>query len=363
MDTIPFSTPFLLIDEHVIEANITRLSAYAVVHRLGVRPHAKTHKSLDMARRQIRSGAAGLTVAKAGEAEIMAKATNDLLLAYPPVDAARARVVAQLAQAHQVSVAVDGHRAIESTTSATKATASRVGVLVDLDVGMGRTGVPTPRDALELAQAIDRQPSLRLQGLFLYPGHIWARAESQPALLAAIDDQLRETIHLWSRSGLACPIVSGGSTPTLYQSHHLTAMNEVRPGTYLYNDMNTVRGGFCNLHDCAARIVCTVISDAVKGKVVVDAGTKALAADRNVPFPDSGHGHVVEYPDAVIVRLSEEHGELDVRRCDRTPAVGERVSIIPNHICPCVNLQETAILAQQDGDFRSLPINARGRLS
>jgi D-serine deaminase-like pyridoxal phosphate-dependent protein len=127
--------------------------------------------------------------------------------------------------------------------------------------------------------------------------------------------------------------------------------------------MNTVSAGFCALDDCAATLVCTVVSNAVPGKVVVDAGTKTLTSDRNITRPDSGHGYVVEYPLAKIARLSEEHGEMDVTACDRAPRIGERVHIIPNHICPCVNLQDAAWLRGADGSLRAIKIDTRGKLS
>ena len=140
------------------------------------------------------------------------------------------------------------------------------------------------------------------------------------------------------RTGCAL-IVSGGSTPTAYQSHLIPQLTEIRPGTYIYNDMNTVRGGFCTLDDCAARIICTVVSNAVPNQIVLDAGTKTLTSDACIPARDSGHGFIVEYPQAKIVALSEEHGQVDVSRCDHQPDLGQRVTVIPNHICPCVNLQ------------------------
>jgi D-serine deaminase-like pyridoxal phosphate-dependent protein len=105
------------------------------------------------------------------------------------------------------------------------------------------------------------------------------------------------------------------------------------------------------------------VSNAVPGKVVIDAGTKTLTSDRNIPNPESGHGYVVQYPLAKITRLSEEHGELDITACDRVPAIGERVEIIPNHICPCVNLQDTAFIRTAEGALRSITIDARGKLS
>jgi D-serine deaminase-like pyridoxal phosphate-dependent protein len=223
--------------------------------------------------------------------------------------------------------------------------------------------VQSPGAALALAQHVDRTAGVRLDGLFFYPGQIWSPPDQQAALLEPVAARVAETLDLWRRHGLEAGIVSGGSTPTAYQSHLIGVPTEIRPGTYVYNDMNTVLGGFCELDDCAARIVCTVVSTAVPGKVVLDAGTKTLTSDRNATRPDSGHGRIVAYPQAKIVRLSEEHGEVDVTACDRAPKLGERVHVIPNHICPCVNLQDAAWWRQPDGMLEPLPIDARGRLA
>ena len=356
-------TPALVIDETVAGRNLAKLAAYAERSGIGVRPHTKTHKSVEMAKRQIDAGAIGLTAAKVGEVEVMVQASSDVLLAYPAVDAARCGRLGELAKTHTIHVAIDSNTAREALAVAARLTGSTIGILVDLDVGMHRTGLQSPREALQLAQAVAKTPSLRLDGLFCYPGHVWSPVGEQKGPLGKVAALLQETLDLWKKSGLAAPIVSGGSTPTAYQSHLVPQLTEIRPGTYIYNDMNTVAGGFCDLKDCAASLVCTVVSNAVPGKVVIDAGTKTLTSDRCIPNPESGHGYVVQYPDAKITRLSEEHGELDVTACERRPTVGERVQVIPNHICPCVNLQDSAFLRTAEGELRSIKVDARGKLS
>jgi D-serine deaminase-like pyridoxal phosphate-dependent protein len=177
-----------------------------------------------------------------------------------------------------------------------------------------------------------------------------------------VSAKLAEALDLWKSHGEQAKIVSGGSTPTAYQSHLVSEYTEIRPGTYIYNDMNTVRGGWCKLEDCAARIVCTVVSSAVPNQVVIDAGSKTLTSDRCIPAPDSGHGYIVEYPQATITKLSEEHGQVDIRGCERTPKLGERITIIPNHICPCINLQDNVWWLECD-ECEPLPVEARGKLS
>lgn len=360
--SVILSTPFLLVDAAVAGQNVRRMAAYVASHGLKLRPHTKTHKSRRVARMQLEAGACGLTVAKAGEAEVMADVSNDILLAYPAADAPRARRAAELALRVTLRVALDTAAAADAVSAAAVTAGSTVGILVDLDVGLHRTGVASPRLALELAQRVARLPGLRLDGLFCYPGHTSVCPEQMPPMLAQVEALLAEAVDLFGKSGLSTGIVSGGSTPSAYHSHLMPSVTEIRPGTYVFNDMNTVRGGHCTLEQCAARVIAAVVSDSVPGKVVVDAGSKTLCMDRCVPAPDSGHGYVVEYPEATIVRLTEEHGEVDISACPRRPKVGEQVSIIPNHICPCVNLQDRMIFKEGDA-FEPVAVDARGMIA
>jgi D-serine deaminase-like pyridoxal phosphate-dependent protein len=142
----------------------------------------------------------------------------------------------------------------------------------------------------------------------------------------------------------------------------VTRMTEFRPGTYVFNDMNCVRGNFAAMEDCAARVVATVVSDAVPAQVVIDAGSKTLTSDRCATGPETGFGHVVEYPQARITRLTEEHGQVDVSACDRRPKVGERMTVIPNHICPCINLQDQVWWRENGEAPRPVRVEARGKV-
>jgi len=355
-------TPCLVIDAAIAKRNIHRLAAYAAAHTLSVRPHTKTHKSILLSRWQIEAGASGLTVAKAGEAVVMAEAASDILMAYPAVDSHRCRELAQLARTITLRVAIDSVAAARALSASAVAAGSAIGILVDLDVGMHRTGVQTPAASLELARHVSSFKGLRLDGLMFYPGHIGAKPDQQERALRAIDVVLKEAIGLWRTAGLECRIVSGGSTPTAYQSHLIPSATEIRPGTYIFNDMNGVAGGFVALEDCAARLHCTVVSTAVPGQVVLDGGTKTFTSDRCGPAPESGHGHILEYPAARIVKLTEEHAQVDLTACNAAPRIGERVTVIPNHICPCVNLHDSVWLKNEDGSVQALKIDARGKL-
>jgi D-serine deaminase-like pyridoxal phosphate-dependent protein len=363
MQDVPY-TPALVIDEQAVERNLKRLADYTKPHGIGIRPHTKTHKSIRMAKRQLHYGAVGLTVAKVGEAEVMAQAGDDLLLAYPALDPARTGRVAELAKSKTIRLALDSLTSAQALGAAAASAGSTLGVLVDLDIGFHRTGLQSPAAALELAQQVSKIKGLRLDGLFFYPGHVFLKNPADvPAQLKPIADLLQQTIDLWAKNGLQAKIVSGGSTPTAYFSHLIPQQTEIRPGTYIYNDTNCLAVQCCKLEDCAARITCTVISDAVPGKCVLDAGTKTFTSDRNGINPDSGSGYIVEYPQAKIVRCSEEHGEVDLSKCDRHPKLGERVTVIPNHICPVVNLQDVVFLRHADGALEKMPVDARGKLS
>ena len=361
-DLCRLPTPAMVIDAAGVRRNIRNLAEYAASVGIKVRPHTKTHKLRELARLLLVAGAIGLTVAKVGEAEVISDPEQDVLMAYPPVGEQRAERLAVLARDRTVRAAVDSQTAIEAVSNASRAARVTVGLLVDLDVGMHRTGVPLPQDTLPLAQAIDRAPGVRLDGLMIYPGHVDGTPQQQESELKRIDQLVGETIELWAEHGLAAAIISGGSTPTAYQSHFVSRQTEIRPGTYIFNDMNTVRGGYVTVDDCAARVLATVVSNAVPGQVVIDSGSKTLAADRYTAIADAGFGHVVEYPEARIVRLTEEHAQIDVRGCTTQPKVGERVTVIPNHICPCVNLQPEVWWREEGFPLRRLVVDARGRI-
>jgi len=356
-------TPFILVHGPTVRRNIERVAGYAKSHGLAVRPHAKTHKSLFVGRMQLEAGAIGLTVAKVGEAEVFAAICDDLLLAYPIVDPAKARRLAAVAEGRTVRVAVDSEFAVRVLAEAARERGVTFGLLADLDVGFGRTGCMTPAETARLGRAIAETKGVRFDGLFLYPGHVGGPYEGQVKTMGPVSERVGEALGLLKADGLEAKVVSGGSTPSLMQSHLDPHLTEVRPGTTVYNDVNTLAGGYCELADCATRVAATVVSTAVAGQVVIDAGSKTLTSDRCGPDPGRGMGLVVEYPDALIRGLNEEHGMVDVSRCGRSPRIGERVTIVPNHVCPCVNLHDLFWWTEDGETARAMPVDARGRVA
>ena len=355
------ATPALVIDVAQARRNIERLVEYLRPLGIALRPHTKTHKSLRMAQMQLDAGARGLSVAKVGEAEVLSQVCDDILVAFPALDSARTTRIAELAKRITVRVAVDSQLAVDALAEAARAASVTVGVLVELDVGAQRTGVQTVAQALDLARHVDQTDGVRLDGLFYYPGHIRDQYEQK---FIPLGEKLNEAIALWHAHGLAPAIVSGGSTPSQYWSHLLPMTTEIRPGNGIYFDRNALSIGYCAQHDCAAKIITTVVSNAVPGKVVLDAGSKTLTSDRLLGATGhGGYGLIEQYPEAVINNLSEEHGEVDVSNCAQPPKLGERVSVIPNHICVAVNMQTFVYFKDDNGELERGPVDTRGMLS
>lgn len=358
MEELP--SPCIVIDAEIVRRNLKKMANYVRGAGLNLRPHTKTHKSTFFASMQMQYGATGLTVAKPAEAQVLAESANDLLMAYPAVTHYACTELATLAKNKTIHVAIDSTFAADQLSAAAISSGTHIGILVDIDVGHHRTGVQSAADALTLAQYILRKQNLRLNGIMCFPGHISGPRATREPRLHAVNEKLGEVLSVWKNAGVPATIVSGGSTPTAYESRLVTHLTEIRPGTYIFNDMNCVHGDCATLDECAARVHATVVSTAVPGQIVLDCGTKTLTSDRCGPAPDSGHGLIVEYPSAKITKLSEEHAQVDVTSSEKIPRIGERVTVIPNHICPCINLQQVVWWKEPGEKPRPLPVSARG---
>jgi D-serine deaminase-like pyridoxal phosphate-dependent protein len=334
-------TPALLVDLDVMERNLRRVADYARDHGLRLRPHTKTHKSPRIGQRQLELGAAGLTVAKVGEAEVMLGASPpDLLVAYPVIGHSKLERLMAVARRTRVTVSLDSLFAARQLSGAAQAAGVNVGVLAETDVGMGRVGVSPGPDLLDLARAMQRLPGLSFEGITFYPGHVKDNGEAGRAALAALGDLLRSILDDFRREGIHVSVVSGGSTPSLYHSHEVAGLNEIRPGTYVYNDLNTVMTGACDARDCAASVLVTVVSTARPGQIIVDGGSKTFSSDGLANSTAATFGRVVEAPASIFHKMNEEHGYVDVRQTGRQFEIEERLRIIPNHVCVAVNLHD-----------------------
>ena len=353
-------TPVPLVDLDRVDRNIRRVAGYAQEHGLALRPHVKTHKTLAVARQQVAAGAAGLTCATPREAEVMQAASDDILVAYPPVDPLRARRIAALT-AGRVTVALDSQVALDAMSSAASAAGRRVGVLVEMDLGMGRVGVGSVPEALDLARRAADSGALEFRGLTFYPGHIRQSVDAQGEAIADAVARISEAVDAFTAAGLPPAIVSGGSTPTLWRSHEMGPITEIRPGTYVYNDRTTAAVGACAWEDCAFTILATVVSTAVRGQAVIDAGVKSLGREPMRGAADEGFGALLDRPEVTVRAMSEEHGILDLSHSSWSPRVGDRVRVVPNHVCVAVHLFDRVAAVRDDAVVEMRPVDARGR--
>ncbi len=351
-------TPVAVVDLDRTEANLERLREYTGRHGIALWPHTKTHKSTMLGQLQLDLGAVGLTVAKPGEAKVFADAgLGPLLLHYPPVGADVVERLVRVATRAPLTVALDSLRAAEDLSAGLAVADVQAEVLIELDTGLGRTGLAQPADAAALGLAVDRLPALSVTGLSTYPGHIRGPTQQLAAGVDDVDDKLRAARDAFLDTGLGCERISGGSTPTRYLTHE-TCVNELRAGTAIFLDRQSAHTEpDLGLGACALTIEVTVVSNAVPGRVAIDAGSKTLTSD---PHPDGGFGAIVGHSELSIVALNEEHGYVDLGGRAEGFDVGDRLSVIPNHVCACVNLHDYLLAVRGGTVERVIEVEARG---
>ncbi len=344
-------TPSLTVDLDAVERNIAAMQARADARGLALRPHIKTHKLLRLAHLQLAAGAVGITCQKLGEAEVMAAAgIDDILLSFPLVGQAKTRRFAALAREIRIAAVGDSAYVARGLSDALAEAGAEASFLVECDTGFGRTGVQSPREAVELATLASTLPGLRFAGFMTYP----MLPESGPWLQAAVD--------LTRARGLEVSWVSGGGTPPgRWEAAAAAAvLTEMRAGTYVYGDRTCIADGSVALESCALHVRATIVSRPNRGRAILDAGSKALTSDRDPAL--EGYGYVCEYPEALLYALNEEHGYLDVSRCARRPEVGEAVTIVPNHACVTTNMYDE-VAAHRSGEIvATWTIASRGKV-
>jgi D-serine deaminase-like pyridoxal phosphate-dependent protein len=290
----------------------------------------------------------------------MAEVCDDILLAYPPVGNTKLQRLLSLPDHIQLTVALDSTEVAERLAQAAAVRGREVGVYVELDLGMHRVGLTAIEDAVALARYVSSRAPLVYRGITFYPGHIRAPLVEQDQEIHRLATDVRNALAAFDRAGLPPEVVSGGSTPTITRAHEIVGLTEVRPGTYVYNDRITQQTGACTSDDCALTVLATVVSTAVPGQAVIDAGAKALGREP-AARPEDGFAALLDQPDVTVQRLSEEHGILDLRYSDWRPEVGEQVRLVPNHVCIVVHLHEMIYGVRGRTVETSWPVSARGR--
>lgn len=356
-------TPALVIDLDIMERNLQRIADYTSEYELRLRPHTKTHKIPALGRKQVELGAVGLTVAKVGEAEVMVKAEPpEILVAYPVIGHSKLERLMEVAKKTRVTVSLDSEVAARQLSDAAQAAQTEVGVLAEVDVGLGRVGVAPGDSLLTLAKQIASLPGLHFEGVAFYPGHIKGVGAEGQVALEHLTQTVQFIIDSLSGIGLKPKVVSGGSTPTLFSSHLVEGVNEIRPGTYIFNDRNSVSAGLCGYEHCAASMLMTVVSTSKPGQMIVDGGSKTFSSDRLITGGDTTFGYVVDAPEALFTKMNEEHGYVELGKTDRKFEVGDRVRIIPNHVCTAVNMHER-LYGVRNGTVEEIwTVEGRGKL-
>lgn len=357
-DPEQFETPVGYVDLLRTRANAEKVVRYSRAHGLAWRPHIKTHKSRAIARIQLDSGARGLTVATMREAEVMSTLTEDILLAYPPVGRSKLDRLMRLPEHVDIKVGLDSVEVMLALAAAAAASGREVGVLVEQDMGMGRVGLSSRDAVIELARRVSETEGVRFRGVMFYPGHVRMAVEEQENHIRMVSDQVLDLLNGLAQEGLESEIVSGGSTPTLWRSDEIEGLTEVRSGSCIFYDREGIDIGVAGQQDVAYTVLATVVSTAVAGQAVVDAGSKALAKESR--GSGDGFGVLMDHPEVRVAGLSEEHGVLDLTGSDWIPNIGDRVRIIPNHVCVSVNLQDHLIGVEGDV-HKVLQLEGRGR--
>jgi D-serine deaminase-like pyridoxal phosphate-dependent protein len=332
MDAIDLDTPALYVDLDALERNIAEMQEQCRTWGVDLRPHVKTHKIPEIAQMQLDAGAIGITVAKIGEAEVLPG--DDVLIAYPLVKAKLPRLQ-KLAKKRRVKVAVDSVEVARGLQG--------IQTLVEIDVGVGRTGAQSPQQAVEIAKACSD-----FQGIFYWPS--WLDEAGFRTACGKIDS----VIDALTEAGFETKIVSGGSTPGAAKTPLVPQTTEIRPGTYVFYDASSLEAKICDEADCALRVLTTVVSTSVPGQCVIDAGSKTLSSDQT--FGTGTYGHFIGRQ-WTVRKLNEEHGYVEIHGSAR---IGEKVWLVPSHVCPTVNLHDEIWYGRDGRVEGSWKVAARG---
>jgi D-serine deaminase-like pyridoxal phosphate-dependent protein len=356
-------TPSLVIHLGVLEVNVAEMASVARSAGVRLRPHTKTHKSADIARMQLDAGASGITVAKLGEAEVMVEAgLDDVLVAYPIVGENKLARLRSLLERARVRTTLDSVEVAEGLGRVGRDLGRPVEVLVEVDTGLRRLGRPPGRPSAELVAEVARVKGVDVVGLLTHAGHAY-HCPDQASLRATAEREGRdlvETAERCARDGIELREISVGSTPTARFVAGVAGVTEIRPGTYVFNDVQQMRLGVATEATCAARILATVVSHPDGERFAIDAGSKAFSSDGGDGPSFPGRGVVVGRPDLRIDFLNEEHG-VGHRTGTEEIRIGDRLEVIPLHVCSAVNLFDLAFGVRDGRVERELPIAGRGR--
>ena len=342
-------TPAVTVDLDIVQRNIRRVQQDLTQLGVANRPHIKTHKIPALGKQQMQAGAVGITCQKLGEVEVFTDAgvADDVLLTFNILGRQKTdRLMALAKRLKRLAVVLDNEVVARGLSEAGVAHGIDVRFLVECDTGLGRNGVQTPEEALDLAKTAMKLPRMQFEGLMTFPNR-------DPDTRV----YLERALSLFKQAGIPVPVVSGGGSPALKSVSKFPMLTEHRAGTYIYNDVMMVAAGGATWDDCAMRVRATVVSRPAPARAVIDCGSKVLTSDL---YNVTGYGHVMEYGEAVIANLSEEHAVVDLSKCAERPKVGDIVHVVPNHCCVVSNMVNEVYGVRRGTVEVVWPVAARG---
>jgi D-serine deaminase-like pyridoxal phosphate-dependent protein len=354
-------TPALVIDLDRVEANVAEMAQLSRQSGVRLRPHTKTHKMLEIAHMQIEAGASGITCAKVGEAEVMVDAGfDDVLSAYPIFGEAKLKRLQALRERARILVSLDSVEVAEGLGALGVASGQPIEIFVEVDTGQHRMGRPPGPPTLELITQLADVRGVTILGLLTHAGHAYnatTPADREPVIDSEVED-LVATQQLCAQAGIVFNEISVGSTPSARSEMKHHGVTEVRPGTYVFNDTNMIRLGVATQATCAAHIVATVVSRATPERFIIDAGSKCFTSD-GAALPN--WIQVDGRSDLTMKFITEEHGvgEIDLEK-GGSLSIGDRLELIPSHICPVINLFDRAYATRGGEVVQELVVASRG---
>ncbi len=358
-------TPALLIDREILELNIDNMQKKADLHGIKLRPHVKTHRMPELALMQVAAGASGITVAKVGEAEVMAEAgITDIFIANEIIGNSKLERIKSLCKKARVIVGIDSLIGIRQIAEVFYKSNSQLEVRIEIEVGEERSGIIKEEDFRALLSELKKHDCIKLEGIFSHEGHTYFAKSAMECVEMSQESQRRtlKFAEIAEGSGFELETVSIGATPSLLHTGILKGINEIRPGTYILMDDSQAKV-IGNYERCAASILTTVISKPTEERLITDSGAKALTAQRRMVgiTANAGFGHIKGTEDKFVTDVYDEHGIIYDQELRVLLEIGDKIEIIPNHICPTCNLYDKAYLVSKGQVVKEIPILCRGK--
>ncbi len=365
MNIYDLDTPCIVIDRWKMQNNINRYQKIANDAGVALRPHAKTHKTPEIAQLQMDAGAVGITVAKLGEAEIMADGgIRNIVVAYPIVGSSKLQRLIDLAKRVHLTSVIDSCQVAEGISNAALQAGIVINVWVEIDPGYGRVGVKPGADLEKLAGALISMKGIRITGVLVFAGQSYDAENDEQRREVAVRETSIACEAAAALRGYGFPIesISAGSTPVSRFAASMAGATEIRPGTYVFGDLTQVKTKAIELDQCALTVLATIISRPVPDRAVIDAGTKVFTMDGDESPIGTGRGYVLGHPEITVSWFNEEHGVLTLPPSEQGLKFGDKLEIVPVHCCAVINMLEELHIVEDGQVEKVWNIAARGKV-